>query len=296
MILRGMKQIVRGVLILVAGCLLIARDGQSQTTYMLRPSSQGPWIQNYYPLYEALAQRDLAAVKRLTPRGEGINAFGEAGATPLSWFMTLYANTPEELQILEHLLESGADPNRLDASVEAGVPPRTGVHLYAARRASGEAVRLLLEHGMTFDTHEKQEAFVEAAAAGNLDFLRAVHAAGLLTQDHLETLPLLSVAALQGEYLTTGYLLKLGADPNGVRLDGFLPLHWAVLRDRPGVVRLLLEAGADPEAHTAYAANPDLDGLTARGLVDVLRRQQEEPDPAYLKEVEAALVAGSDAP
>ena len=279
-----------GLFVLLLAAAAVVPAAQAQTSYALTTDAQGKWLRGFYPLYEALARGDLPAVKRLTPQGEAINAFGEAGATPLSWLLTTFENTPEDLQILAHLLESGADPNQPDAASADGTPQRAGTYLYAGRNASAEATRLLLAHGMTFDTPAGHEAIVEAAAAGNMGFLRAVRAAGQLTEQHLATLPLLAVAALKGEYLTVGYLLDLGADPDGVRLDGFLPLHWAVLRDHPGVARRLLAAGADPAQRTRYDANPDFHDRTALELVDVLRTLQGAgPDDPFMSDVRAAL-------
>lgn len=285
-----MNPLLRWCLAALVLSFAAAGSARAQTTYALTSNDRGTWIKGFYPLYEALAQRNVGEVKRLTPRGKGINSFGEAGATPLSWLLTTFRNTPAELQILEHLLENGADPNQPDAQLEDGTPQRAGTHLYAGRNASSEATRLLLDHGMTFDTPEAEEAFVEAAAKGNLGFLRTAAAMGHLTPDRLARLPLLAVAALQGQYLAAGFLLERGAAPDSVRLDGFLPLHWAVLRNQPGVVRLLLDAGADPALRTRYRDNPDFDGLTALELIDVLRAQDGAgPDDPYLSEIRALL-------
>lgn len=279
--------------VFVIGTFLIgAAPVQAQRSYALRTDDRGAWIEGFYPLYEALAQRDLATVRRLTPSGPAINGHGEAGATPLSWLLTGFENTPEELAILAHLLDGGADPNRLDAASDDGVPPRAGVHLYAARHAGAAATQLLLDHGMRFDTPEAKEALLEASASGNLGFLRAVDAAGQFVPADLERLPLLAVAAIQGEYLAVGYLLDQGARPDSVRLDGLTPLHWAVLHGETGIARQLLDAGADPAVRTAYAPNPDYDGKTALELIEVVRLHEgADASDAILLEMEQLLKA-----
>lgn len=280
----------KGLVAALVGVVMAVGTADAQTHYALKKDARGAWIKNFYPLYDALARQDEATVRRLTPQAEAINAYGEAGATPLSWFMTGFENTPEELRILAHLLDSGADPNQPDAGLPDGSPQRTGVPVLAGRHASAEATQILLDHGLRFDTPEAREGLIEAAAAGNLGFLRAIDAAGMLTEETIRTIPLLAVAALQGEFFTVGYLLDRGAEPNGVRLDGFLPLHWAVLKDQPGVVRRLLQAGADPQLTTAYPHNPAFDGLTALELVEVLRAQAGvAPGSPFLTDVRALL-------
>jgi ankyrin repeat protein len=47
-------------------------------------------------------------------------------------------------------------------------------------------------------------------------------------------------------------MLEAGADLRVEAQNGQPPLHWAILERKPSIVRLLLEAGADPAAKNVY--------------------------------------------
>ena len=69
---------------------------------------------------------------------------------------------------------------------------------------------------------------------------------------------LLSAAIRKGDALIVSRLLREGADPNGVEThaDGtsHCPLSYAVTAGHPNVVRILLDAGADPDVQLASSA------------------------------------------
>jgi ankyrin repeat protein len=65
---------------------------------------------------------------------------------------------------------------------------------------------------------------------------------------------LLCAAAGAGLTGQVARLLRAGADPDARNRDGSTPLYLASVQDEPGAVRLLLEAGADP--------NLESEGLT----------------------------------
>ena len=88
-----------------------------------------------------------------------------------------------------------------------------------------------------------------AAAQGRTEFVRRLVKAGAPT-DGLTTLgrSVLCMAAIKGDLAAVETLLRAGADPNR-RGDGFawLPLHAAAEAGRADLVRLLLDAGANPQ-------------------------------------------------
>ncbi len=71
-------------------------------------------------------------------------------------------------------------------------------------------------------------------------------------------IPLLQRAALMGDAETISVILQAGANPNESDRWGHTPLHSAVCRqkDRESVVRLLLEAGADPTLENFRGVSP----------------------------------------
>ena len=55
-------------------------------------------------------------------------------------------------------------------------------------------------------------------------------------------------AAERGDLAAVRALIAEGADVTAVQGDGATALHWAVYREQPELVALLIEAGADVEA------------------------------------------------
>jgi uncharacterized protein len=60
----------------------------------------------------------------------------------------------------------------------------------------------------------------------------------------------LSRAAISGDLPEINRLLQKGENVNGYDKWGWTPLLWAVYYNYPGVVRFLVERGADPNART----------------------------------------------
>jgi ankyrin repeat protein len=100
---------------------------------------------------------------------------------------------------------------------------------------------------------------VEAAAFGDLDRLAALvtdaEAAGTFSPDGFS---LLHLAAFYGKPETTTFLLEHGAEVD-VRGRGWMtgtPLHSAASARHADVARILLEAGADPDARQSGGWTP----------------------------------------
>ena len=94
----------------------------------------------------------------------------------------------------------------------------------------------------------------------------------------------LHYAASRGDSLCVTLLLEQGANPNAHDSDGITPLHWAMLArvPSPEVVRLLLAAGADPNSKHPDTLETPLHYLLGRMWVsdkgDVqARREHEQP-------------------
>ncbi len=69
-------------------------------------------------------------------------------------------------------------------------------------------------------------------------------------------MPLVTLAALVGDPGVMRALLDAGADPDALGSDGRTPLHAAAFAGRLPIVRLLLDAGADPTRRGPEGASP----------------------------------------
>jgi ankyrin repeat protein len=187
---------------------------------------------------------DVAGVREAIAAGADVNARDRGSNTPLLLAVPLMKNPEAKLRIVRILLDAGADAN---AKVDDGMTPLmwAAFNPYNARMlemliASGADVNARMNDGTTA----------------------------------------LAVAALLGNREETAVLVKAGADVNA-DLDGLTPLHLAAgviameregltgsfeerarqttniflstdpMPDFPGVTKLLVEAGADPNARSA---------------------------------------------
>jgi ankyrin repeat protein len=138
----------------------------------------------------------------------------------------------------EWLLARGADPNA--PAFYSGRP------LHAEARLSGyvEMAALLERHGVEPVRLEGLHAFQAACLAGD-----RAEAEALLTSDPSlirRPEPLLQAAEL-GHERSVELLLSLGAPVGSLDHQGISPLHRAVQSCSVGMVRRLVEAGADPD-------------------------------------------------
>jgi ankyrin repeat protein len=129
----------------------------------------------------------------------------------------------------------------------------------ATQMGNRPIIEHLLDRGAPLD-------FFTACALGRTDLVErelaadatAVHRRGV------HDLPVLYFAAIGGSVDVAERLLGAGADVNA-RAEAGAPIHGAVMRGSPEIVRLLLEHGADPSV-------PDFKGRGARQLADDLGR------------------------
>ena len=126
------------------------------------------------------------------------------------------------------------DKDALWAAAENGDLATVTAHL-----ASGGSVNA--------DDDEKLTLLNWAAYGGSLDVVKLLVAKGADVNAHTNEkawTPLMN-AANQGFALVVGYLLDHGADLNALSADGLSALSFAAMKQRPDVVRLLLQRGAD---------------------------------------------------
>lgn len=201
-----------------------------------------------------------------------LNAPDERGKTRL-----IEAVEMGNLPAVEALLGAGADPNRPDA--EGSVPLRAAAG--AAWRESTDMVRALLAAGARIDGEAAGDALTDAAFRGKRDILVQLLDVGVPVDGRdADGETALMAAAKAGRVELVRELLGRGADPalqdiwgssalgwtasrinspevvaalaaggapvDSLDDDGWTPLMTAAALGRVGVVRALLEGGADP--------------------------------------------------
>jgi ankyrin repeat protein len=116
------------------------------------------------------------------------------------------------------------------------------------------------------DDEERIQAFVSSACAGDIKAMRCHVAGGFdlnATDRFGDTILERVIGDLEFSPPTPKYrviqeMLRLGADVRGLSEDGSSPLFIAVLNMDTEMVRILLDAGADPNTATMYARDESL--------------------------------------
>jgi len=180
-------------------------------------------------LVQAAARRDAARVRELLAAGANPDMRSSTGSTVLAG--AVYRGDPE---VARALLEAGADMDRLSAG-EIPLLQR------AAQTGPPELVRILLDAGA--DPHAPGTA-TYAAGGGDLEVLRMLEEAGADLREHSDQ-PLRS-AASGGHVEVVRHLLQRGAVVDAANPSHVTALGHAVAFRAYDVVRMLLEAGADP--------------------------------------------------
>jgi ankyrin repeat protein len=215
---------------------------------------------------------DAEKVRLLLEHGAAPNARSTAGNTPL----LLAARPARSYRAVQLLLDRGAD---------ARATNRYGASTLMAAAAGGDAdsVRLLLRHGADPNARPAfdqagflfgggRSPLMWAAFRGDLTVMNLLVDAGADVN-----LPgLYGTALAQATWAdrreAAEWLVARGANPRiaGI-VDGYTPLHWAASSELgdPGVVRLLLGHGADPnqgggESVDAFLGTPQTPLMLAR--------------------------------
>ena len=175
-----------------------------------------------------------ATVAALVEAGADVNArfTGPHSETPLHW-----AASSDDVEVLDALLDAGADLEASGAVIGAGTPLADAVAFGQWR-----AARRLVERGA-------QTTLWQAAALGLLDRVRehfADRAAAPPTLD--EVTDAFWCACHGGQRRTAEYLLERGADPHRVGYDGLTPIEAARRSGASDVVEWLRGRGPGPGA------------------------------------------------
>ena len=185
--------------------------------------------------------------------------------------MGIKSNKPE---IVQALINAGADVNGL-------TPDGDSAPLIAAQSGTPEGIEMIrilgkakanmnisnivytpLSYAIDQDNKEMVQALIDAGADVN-------------TKTQLGTLPI-QKATDKKEILAM--LLKAKADPNQTLDSGYTPLLQAIDEDNPDSVKLLLEAGANPEA-SDYAGRNAMqmaEQFSRTAIVEILKARNHE--------------------
>ena len=207
------------------------------------------------PLALACLNASVPMVELLLDAGADPSLARSTGVTPL-----MTAARVGDVEVVRRLLAAGADPTAAEST-----RGQTAL-MWAVAENQTPVAAVLLETGGGATTRSTNgfTPLLFAAQQGNIDVARLLLAAGAgvdesapdgiggdtnasaLFKKDTEA-PALLVAIDSGHAGMARFLIERGADPNHTGA-GRAPLHAAVQREMPDVVRALLAAGADPNA------------------------------------------------
>jgi uncharacterized protein len=159
---------------------------------------------------DAIVKQDIDELRQLLRPGVDLNYVVD-GVAPIHW-----ASLVADVELLQILLQSGANPNILDIEYA-----QNAVHKAADR--SVEILELLRSAGAEIDRPDAtgMTALMIAAKSGKLDVVR--------------------------------YFVSHGSDVRAVDEAGRSALHWSAIGGNfPDLNAYLIQVGSDPSAVTAY--------------------------------------------
>lgn len=191
------------------------------------------------PLMIAAKSERHEPVTALVEAGADVNAVDEEqGVTALHYALT----NPNVLsdQIAAELLVGGADPA---LAARDGYTPL----MSAVESGSLSKVSLILSEGVDMEakTDDGRRALTIAAEKGFEPIARRIVEKGAKIDTGPGRITALTQAVRQGNADVAGLLLEKGADPNRAAEDGRKPLMLAARGGFTGIVRALLDNGAD---------------------------------------------------
>lgn len=200
------------------------------------------------------------AAKALTMIGKGANA--NAANAESGWTALHYAAAKGKKDLVESLIEHGAEVNAISTDGENATPLSRLVGCAQFGNDPVELVKYLLDKGA--DPNKGEPALVNAALHGHFDSFRL--------------------------------LLASGADPKATDEEGYTALHYVAREDDLNLARLLIEKGADFGAKNNKGKTPAdyLEWLDNDARAEFLRKWELELDaPKRLKLLEELVASAT---
>lgn len=194
------------------------------------------------PLYLASANGNPAIVTTLLEQGANVNAVSESGVTPL-----MVAARSGNAGVVRALLSRGADPNARESC-----RGQTAL-MWAVSRHHTEVVRVLLERHADVHARTQVRPLTVMLDQGPRRSVKTAMQDAKQIDAGGDTA--LLFAAQDGDAAAAGLLIAADANVNDTAADGRSALVAATFAGHSAVVRVLLDAGADPDASGAgYSA------------------------------------------
>lgn len=232
-------------------------------------------------LIEAVKSNDNEMALLLISQSDDVNIADIDGATALHW-----AAHRDNLLVLDHLLEAGADPNSanpygvtplwlactnrnaaiIDRLLVAGADPdavlagKESVLMNCVRTGTANAVESLLRQGANVNWHESdkgQTALMWSAARGYPEITRILidHGADIKARSKSGFTPLL-FAASSGDIESVRMLIQAGAEINESTPEHGNALLVAAASGHDALSLFLIESGADINVEDPYGVTP----------------------------------------
>lgn len=241
--------------------------------FSLNYASAQPQTGDIDALIEAAGSGDLNAVRAAIDSGIPVDAKDSLGVTAL-----MEASYGGRLRMVNFLLEKGADANAKD---EAGTSPL----LEALGKDHADVALSLINAGADPNVRNGEDHTIlyQAVELGQLDLIRAAIEKGAEVNpmtagkpDENSRFNPLLLAVKKNDLAAARALVAAGADPNRPRFSpAFITVSGAAMRKNKKMLRLLLDAGAEPNLYVlAYAAEADLK-LLRRLLKDPASRSRD---------------------
>ena len=191
----------------------------------------------------AAEKGDLFTVRQLLAAGVDVNAQDPRGRTPL--MASTHANQAE---VAEVLIEAGADIDKKDEMQDTPF-------LYAGAEGCLEVLRVLIAHGASTKKTNRYggSALIPAAHHGHVEVVRELLDNTNINVNHVNRLGW--TALIEAVILSDGgpkhqqivrLLLEAGADPELPDRDGMSPLQLAKSKGYREIATILIEHGATP--------------------------------------------------